>query len=82
MTKDEKVKGINCEDAVSRFNDLMDNYLKGRSRNELVKHIDICRHCFDRFEFEQLLRSKVHQLPDDKENQPLLKRIEKLIASF
>jgi len=80
--KKEKIKTINCEEAVIRFNDFMDNYLKGRSRAELVQHISECRHCFERFEFEQLLKSKVHQLPKSKKNQPLISRIEKMISSL
>jgi hypothetical protein len=78
----EKVKAINCDEAVKRFNDFMDNYLKGKSREELVTHISECRHCFERFEFEQMLKSKVHQLPADKKNQPLIGKIEKLISSL
>ena len=80
--KKEKVKAINCEEAVMRFNDFMDNYLIGKSREELVNHISACRHCFERFEFEQLLKSKVHQLPKNKKNQSLIGRIEKMISSL
>jgi len=78
----EKVNTINCEEAVTRFNDFMDNYLKGKSREELLSHISECRHCFERFEFEQLLKSKVHQLLKSKKNNPLISRIEKMIASL
>ena len=81
-TKNEKVKAINCEEAVTRFNGFMDNYLKGKSREELVSHISECRHCFERFEFEQLLKSKVHQLPANKKNNSLISKIEKLISSL
>lgn len=80
--KKENVKTINCEEAVARFNDFMDLYLKGKSREELVIHMAGCRHCFERFEFEQLLKSKVHQLPKSRKNQPLISRIEKIIASL
>ena len=80
--KKEKVNTINCEQAVSRFNDFMDNYLKGKSREELVSHIFECRHCFERFEFEQLLKSKVHQLPKSRKNNSLISRIEKMISSL
>jgi hypothetical protein len=81
-TEKETVKAINCDDAVTRFNDFMDNYLKGKSRKELVNHISGCRHCFERFEFEQLLKSKVHQLPKSKKNHALVSKIEKLITSL
>jgi anti-sigma factor (TIGR02949 family) len=83
MKKNKKeIKPLNCEEAVTRFNDFMDNNLKGKSREELVKHISECRHCFERIEFEQLLKSKVRQISKSKKNQPLVKRIEKMIASL
>ena len=78
----EKVKAINCEEAVAHFNDFIDNYLKGKSREELIIHISECRHCFERVEFEQLLKSKVYQLPKSKKNNLLISRIEKMISSL
>ncbi|HYV92377.1 MAG TPA: zf-HC2 domain-containing protein [Chitinophagales bacterium] len=86
MKKNKKeIKPLNCEEAVTRFNDFMDNNLKGKSREELVKHISECRHCFDRLEFEQLLKSKVQQISSRSigtKNKSLVNRIEKIIASL
>ncbi len=76
-----EVTAIRCEEAVARFNDFMDNYLKGRAREELIKHITECRDCMERFEFEQLLKSKVHEL-GISEDKAIKKKIEKLIASL
>jgi hypothetical protein len=77
----EEVQSINCEQAVARFNDFMDNYLKGKSREELLKHFSECKNCMERFEFEQLLKSKVHQL-SDSDDPAIKEKIEKLIASL
>lgn len=79
--KNKEAQSINCEQAVARFNDFMDNYLKGKAREELLKHFSECKDCMDRFEFEQLLKSKVHQLSGSHD--PSMKeKIEKLIASL
>lgn len=79
--KNEQVQPINCEQAVARFNDFMDNYLRGKARNELLQHLSECKDCMERFEFEQLLKSKVHQF--SAEEDPAIKeKIEKLIASL
>ena len=75
-------KSIKCEEAVARFNDFMDNYLRGQARKELMQHIAECRHCFERFEFEQLLKSKVQQLANNEKNIVLINKIEKLITSL
>jgi hypothetical protein len=40
------------------------------------KEGEMVLHCFERFEFNQLLKSKVRQLPVSKKNQPLINRIE------
>lgn len=79
--KNNEVQSINCEQAVARFNDFMDNYLKGKTREELLKHFSECKDCMERFEFEQLLKSKVHQL-SNSDDRALKERIERLIASL
>lgn len=53
---------INCVEATNRFNDFLDNYIKGKARQELLHHIETCRHCFERLEFEQLLKMKIRSL--------------------
>jgi hypothetical protein len=80
-SKKNEVAAIKCEEAVVRFNDFMDNYLKGKAREELMKHIAECRHCMERFEFEQLLKSKVHEL-SGSEDKAMKKKIEELITSL
>lgn len=57
-----KIKEINCEEAVGRFNDFIDKYLKGKAKDELQYHVENCRHCLERIEFEKLLKSKVASL--------------------
>lgn len=79
--KNKEVQSINCEQAVARFNDFMDNFIKGKAREELLKHFSECKDCMDRFEFEQLLKSKVHQL-SGSDDPAMKEKIEKLIASL
>ncbi|MGE5519094.1 MAG: hypothetical protein ACM3VS_04130 [Candidatus Dadabacteria bacterium] len=79
--KNKELASINCEEAVVRFNDFIDNYLIGRAREELLNHLSECKHCMERFEFEQLLKSKVHQLLDGEEHS-MRKKMEQLIASL
>lgn len=79
--KTTEVKTINCDEAVARFNDFMDNYLKGKARQELLGHISECQHCMERFEFEQLLKTKVHLLSEGDTDSELMTKIQKLIAT-
>lgn len=79
--KNKEIQSINCEEAVARFNDHMDDYLKRKSREELLNHLSECRDCLDRFEFEQLLKSKLHQL-SESDDSAIKQKIEKLITSL
>ena len=79
--KNKEVATINCGQAIARFNDFIDNYLKGVSREELLKHLSECKDCMERFEFEQLLKSKVHQLLES-DDATLKEKIGKLMASL
>lgn len=81
-TKSDRVQPIDCAEAVKRFNDFLDNYIEARFREELVAHISECKHCFDRLEFEQKIKSRVHELVDKKGDKKLAKRIEVLIGSL
>jgi anti-sigma factor (TIGR02949 family) len=76
-----KSKTIACKQAVARFNDFLDNYLKGEAREELLLHISECKDCMERFEFEQLLKSKLHRLCDSDDTS-IKNRIEKLMLSL
>ncbi|MEO6130437.1 MAG: hypothetical protein ABIQ02_01225 [Saprospiraceae bacterium] len=80
--KKPETNAINCKEAVTRFNDFMDNYLKGIAREELIAHISECKHCLERFEFEQMLKTKVSQLSKNPGDKTLVTRIEKMLASL
>lgn len=76
----KKVAPIDCEEAVRRFNYFIDNYIKGKAKEELVHHIADCRHCFERIEFEQMLKAKISLLgksnsANEKETKNIIKKI-------
>lgn len=82
-TPKKKIAQIACDEAARRFNDFIDDYIKGKAKEELVHHIADCRHCFERIEFEQMLKSKISSLgktrPNEKEAQ---KHIDKILSKI
>ena len=64
MKRKNKIAEINCDEAAKLFNDFIDNYLKGASKEELIHHVEGCRHCFERIEFETMLKSKLRSLSE------------------
>lgn len=75
-------QNISCEEAVQRIFPYIDEYLQGTSRRELEHHLETCRHCFDRTEFEKLLKSRLRNLNVRHKPNLLQKRIEEIIDQF
>jgi hypothetical protein len=84
MTKKKEIIAIDCNEAVRRFNDFLDNYLKGKERKELMNHISTCRLCFDRLEFEQMLKAKIAILgsADAGDRQKAKKQVQKILSKI
>jgi len=84
MSKQKQIAAIDCNEAVKRFNDYMDNFLKQKERKELMHHIASCRQCFDKLEFEQLLKSKISSLGNSSEQdkKAARKQLEKILSKI
>jgi len=77
-----KVKTFSCEQAIKLVFRFIDDELRGNHRAELEHHLETCRHCFDRVEFEKLLKSRLRQLNVGGSSKKLRQRIETLLEQF
>ena len=46
---------MNCNESLERLYQYLDSDLEKAPRGEIEKHLERCRHCWDRFEFEKKL---------------------------
>ena len=76
------MKIISCREAVTRIFELLDGMIKRLQRQKLDKHLDTCRECCNRLEFEKLFKERLMQLSITKTPKRLSRRIEKLIKNF
>jgi hypothetical protein len=76
------VKIISCEEARSRFNDFIDNYLQGTNKLELEQHIKTCKECFGRLEFEKMFKSRLAAVQSDAIPEAKRKEINKLLDAL
>jgi len=60
--KEIKIKDIDCEEAIKRLMDYIDDYLKTNRKTELEKHLASCRSCMDRYEFQKRIKTKISSL--------------------
>jgi len=78
-----QVKHISCAEAVSRLYDFLDKEGAQDSLEEVEKHLDLCRHCCDRFSFEATLWNVVRKKgSENKCPESLRKKVAALLEQY
>ncbi len=73
---------IDCEEALRRLAEYLDAELQGEPQREIEKHLERCRTCFSRVEFERRLRAKTAALRREPVSPELERRIRGLVDTF
>ena len=76
------IRSINCEEALRRLFDYLDSELAGEPQREMAHHLEHCRSCFSRLEFEKRLKAHTADLGQEPVSQDLEQRIRALLDSF
>lgn len=71
-----------CEEALRLLVDLLDDELPDSTRAEMERHIERCRSCWSRAEFERQLKNKVATLRQESVPSELSSRVQSLIHEF
>ena len=77
-----EVRGIDCEEALRRLFEYLDAELLGESQREMEQHLERCRSCFSRVEFEKQLKGYTAELRSEPAPPELELRIRKVLDSF
>ena len=77
-----ETRTIDCEEALHRLLDFLDAELHGESLQELEEHLERCRSCFSRFEFEKRLKGHIAALGSEPVPVELHHRILKVLDNF
>lgn len=78
----KKIDSIECEQALRRIFELIDHELSGREREVMQHHIDTCKSCFSRVEFERRLKARLKTLRDAEAGAGARQRMEKLLTTL
>ncbi len=74
---------MNCEETLEKLWQFLDKELDGASSGELERHLEECRQCFSKAEFEQRLRAIVRRSCSGEQAPPELReRLRRLISLF
>ena len=80
MSQDER--RIRCEEAIRRLAEYLDGELSDREDAEVERHLETCRSCWSRAEFERRIRSRLADLRYDDVNPDFERRIRTLLRRF
>jgi anti-sigma factor (TIGR02949 family) len=73
---------IDCEQALQRIFDFIDHELDESDHAAMHRHLEACKSCFSRMEFEQRLKEKLGQLRDEPPTEKVTERVKGLLRSF
>jgi anti-sigma factor (TIGR02949 family) len=77
-----EVRVIDCEEALHRLFEYLDAELDRRSQREMEQHLERCRSCFSRVEFEKRLKAYTIELRTEPVSSELDLRIRSVLDSF
>jgi anti-sigma factor (TIGR02949 family) len=73
---------IDCEEALRRLAEYLDSELSAESRTEIEHHLERCRSCFSRVEFERRLKAQTAALRREPVSPELERRIRAMVDTF
>jgi mycothiol system anti-sigma-R factor len=73
---------MNCEQVLERVLEFIDRELSTDEHAQLEHHLQSCRSCYSRVEFERRLKSRLTDLPHEEAPASLQEKISGLIKGF
>lgn len=73
---------MTCEEVIEQLFDYLDRELDSELHDRINHHLERCRDCFTRAEFEKRLRSRVNETADVEAPERLRRRIRRVLDEF
>ncbi|MFP3941391.1 MAG: mycothiol system anti-sigma-R factor [Thermoanaerobaculia bacterium] len=73
---------IECEEAIAKLLEFLDGELDETDRSRMHQHLETCRACYTRAEFERRLRERVAETGSAPAPDSLRTRVRRLMETF
>lgn len=73
---------ITCEQVIAQLFDYLDRELDAEVSGRIDEHMERCRDCFSRAEFERRLRARLHEATEVAAPERLQRRLRGIIDKF
>lgn len=78
----DEERAIDCEEAIRRLAEYLDGELADREEAEVERHLETCRSCWSRAEFEHRIRERLADLRREEVDPEFEGRIRSLLRRF
>jgi anti-sigma factor (TIGR02949 family) len=78
----KRVKIIGCEEALAHLLEYLDRELGAGTQHQVEHHLDVCKSCFSRAEFERRLKAKLRETGRQPVGEAFQERIKTLLRRF
>jgi len=75
-------KKLECDEAIKMILEYLDKELPDHDHEAMDAHLEKCRSCYSRMEFEKILKTKVSALPVLKAPDSLRNKIKKVTGKY
>ena len=76
------VRKISCEEALQHLYEHLDHALNATNAVEMERHIETCRGCFSRLEFEKRLKERLAAIGREQAPEELRHRLQDMLQRF
>jgi anti-sigma factor (TIGR02949 family) len=73
---------MTCEEALRLLAVFLDGELRGEPHQAVERHLDVCRSCYSRAEFERRLKAEIRRLRVEEVSSGFEARIRSILNSF
>lgn len=73
---------LTCEEVIEHIFDYLDRELDQTTQDRIERHLETCRDCFSRAEFEERLRRKIRAAGTQQAPDRLQRRIRDMLDRF
>lgn len=77
MTQD-----LRCEEVIDKLLEYLDRELDAETEQALARHMETCRACFTRAEFERKLRARINETGKVKAPDSLRRRVRAIVEHY
>jgi anti-sigma factor (TIGR02949 family) len=81
MINNKKIKQISCDEALERMFEYIDGVLAGKPHSELEHHIETCRGCLKKLDFQLKLKKRLTRVKQTPVSRKLSARLNKILES-